>query len=276
MAADKFENTEIEYLLEAIFDKYGYDFRDYAAASIKRRVLHQVSSLRLKNISALTHKALSDPVFFKSLLSSFSIHFTEMFRDPQYYKALRKEIIPILKTYPFSKIWVAGCATGEEAYSMAILLNEEGLYDRSLIYATDFEESVILQARAGIYPLSTLKKYTTNYQQAGGKRAFSDYYHADDQKAILDASLRDNIVFATHNLTSDYVFNEMQLIICRNVLIYFNRALQDRVFKLFDDSLCAGGFLCLGPQETLQFSASAADFEKFTRNKALYRKKWQK
>ncbi len=267
------QKIELELLLQAIYLKYGYDFRDYAKTSIKRRVLRVLSRSGLKTISDMQHKLLYDKPYFETVLLNLSIHVTEMFRDPSFYKALRKKVIPEFKDRPFIKVWHAGCATGEEVYSMAILLKEEGIYEKARIYGTDFNEKVIKQAKEGIYPIEMLKKYTHNYQQAGGHESFADYYTAQYEYVVLKKSLKKNITLADHNLVTDSTFGEMDLIVCRNVLIYFNRKLQNRVFHLFRDSLCEGGILCLGSKESIRFSECSDDFEDVVRKEKIYRKK---
>jgi chemotaxis protein methyltransferase CheR len=269
----KTQDLEIQLLLEAIYLKYGYDFRDYARASVKRRIMHRMNLSGLQNLAEMQHKILYETEFFEQLLLDLSINVTEMFRDPSFYRALRTEVIPILKTYPFVKIWHAGCSTGEEAYSMAILLREEGLYQRAQIYATDFNDVVLQRAKEGIYPVESVKEYTLNYQLAGGKAAFVDYYTAHHHSIILDRSLKKNIVFANHNLETDGVFGEMHLIVCRNVMIYFNRELQDRVIRLFHESLCRYGILGLGSKESIRFSAHAKHFEDLVADEKIYRKR---
>lgn len=268
------ENIELTLLLEAIFLKYGYDFRSYSKAHMKRRVLRRMSIAEVGSIAELMHKVLNDRSFFKVLLSDFSINVTEMFRDPTFYKAFRREVIPVLRTYPFIKVWHAGCSTGEEVYSMAILLKEEGLYDRTQIYATDFNEIALQKAKDGIYPVDAIKDHTYTYQQAGGTGSFSDYYIAKYDSAILDQSLKKKIIFADHNLVTDNVFGEMQVVVCRNVLIYFNRELQDRAIKLFVDSLGNGCFLCLGTKESIKFSSFSHKFENFAGKENIFRKKF--
>jgi chemotaxis protein methyltransferase CheR len=228
----------------------------------------------LSSISALIHEVLYHQEVLDALLLDFSINVTEMFRDPAFYLTIRKEIVPVLRTYPFLKIWHAGCATGEEVYSLAILLKEEGLYNRVQLYATDFNEFVLAKAAEGIYSVELIKDYTANYQQAGGLRSFSDYYSALYESVIMHQSLKDKVVFADHNLVTDGVFGEMNMIICRNVLIYFNRELQDRVVKLFVDSLCPGGFLCLGSKESLKFSKYFDKFDVMIEKEKIYRKKY--
>jgi len=267
-------NLEISLLLEAIFNKYGYDFRNYSKAHIKRRILHRLSLSGLDNISAMTHKAIYDKNFASQILLDFSINVTEMFRDPDFYTFIRKEVIPILKTYPFTKIWHAGCATGEEVYSMAILLKEENLYDRTQIYATDFNAKVIKSAKEGIYSIKNIKDFTRNYQKAGGKESFSDYYTANYDSVIIDNSLKKNIVFSEHNLVTDSVFAEVNMIICRNVLIYFNRDLQNKVLNLFNDSLVPGGILGLGTKESLQFLEKGKNYNCIDLKNKIYRKKY--
>jgi len=266
-------NIEIDLILEAIFNKYGYDFRNYSKAHVKRRLLNRLVTSNLKSISEMQHKVLREPNFFEILLRDLSINVTEMFRDPSFYKALRKEVIPVLKTYPFIKIWHAGCSTGEEVYSFAVLLKEEGLYDRAQIYATDFNHDVLDIAKKGIYPIDRIKEFTANYQAAGGTQSFSDYYMANYDSVIFDQSLKKNLVFAEHNLVTDSVFAEVNLVICRNVLIYFNKDLQNRVIDLFYDSLNNGGYLALGSKETIQFTSKADKFETINGKEKVYKRK---
>ncbi len=266
-------NIEIELILKAIFVKYGYDFRNYSKAHVKRRLLNRLITSNLKSISEMQHKVLREPDFFEIMLRDLSINVTEMFRDPSFYKALRKEVIPVLRTYPFIKIWHAGCSTGEEVYSFAVLLKEEGLYDRAQIYATDFNHDVLDIAKKGIYPIDRIKEFTANYQAAGGTQSFSDYYMANYNSVIFDQSLKKNLVFAEHNLVTDSVFAEVNLVICRNVLIYFNKDLQNRVIDLFYDSLNNGGYLALGSKETIQFTSKADKFETVNAKEKLYKKK---
>lgn len=265
-------NLEIDLLLEALFQKYGYDFRNYGKAHIRRRIIHRISKSKMKNISELQHQVIYDPEFLKVILEDLSITVTEMFRDPSFYLTLRNEVFPILKTYPYFKIWHAGCATGQEVYSMAIMLREEGLYERAQIYATDFNQIALQKAKDGIYPIEKIKEYTLNYQKAGGKSAFSDYYTARYESVILDKSLKKNIVFADHNLVTDGVFAELNMIICRNVLIYFNKELQDRVFTLFQDGLIPGGYLCLGSKESLRFAKNFKHFQTVSNKEKIYKK----
>lgn len=267
------EKIEIQLLLEGIYLKYGYDFRGYSRASVKRRIMRRLGLSKIETISELLHRTLYDERFFETLLLDFSISVTEMFRDPSFYQAFRQTVIPVLKEYSFIKVWHAGCATGEEIYSMAIVLKEEGLLDRTRIYATDFNEAVLQTAKEGIYPISAMKKCSSNYQQSGGRVSLADYYTARYDYAVMDRSLRENVVFADHNLVTDGVFGEMNLILCRNVLIYFNRQLQNSVIRLFRDSLCPGGFLCLGTKENLRFSECSHDFEDVVMLERIYRKK---
>lgn len=269
------QDLEIDLLLEVIFRQFGYDFRDYNKAHIRRRILHRIQTLDLKSISQLQHKILHENGFIEMILRDLSINVTEMYRDPSFYLQLRKEVFPILKTYPFIKIWHAGCATGEEVYSFAIMLKEEGLYHRAQIYATDFNPLVLETARKGIYPVNRIKEYTQNYQNAGGSQSFSDYYIAKYDSVILDQSLKSNIVFAEHNLVSDSVFAEVHLIICRNVLIYFNKDLQNKVVKLFTESLIKGGFLGLGSKENLMFTEVYEKYQIVDARERIYKKKIQ-
>ncbi|MBN1991841.1 MAG: protein-glutamate O-methyltransferase CheR [Anaerolineae bacterium] len=272
----KIEQIELELLLEAIYRRYGYDFRQYSPASVKRRVQHHLCKSKLETISALTAKVLYDEALFQSLFFDMSITVTEMFRDPWFYLALREKIIPFLKTFPYINIWQAGCATGEETYSLAIVLQEEGLYKRAHIYATDFNDAALEKAKTRIYSLERIKEYSINYQKTGGKNSLADYYRARYQSVIMDAALQENITFANHNLATDGVFGEMHLILCRNVLIYFDRDLQNRVLSLFRDSLLYNGFLCLGSKETLHFSKVKKDFIEFAAKEKIYQCKKEK
>jgi len=267
-------NTDIELrlLMEAIYLRYSYDFRDYAGASQKRRVLHALAQFDCPTISELQARVLHDPTMFHQLLQYLTIPVSEMFRDPAFFLALRQQVVPRLATYASIKVWIAGCSTGEEVYSLAILLREEGLLDRALIYATDINPESLEKARQGIFSLESIRGHTRNYQKAGGKRAFSDYYTAAYNAAVFDKSLRENITFADHSLATDSVFSETQLISCRNVLIYFNKKLQDRAFGLFHESLCHRGFLVLGSKETLDFSGYANQFEPLVKQERIYRK----
>ncbi|MDY6950760.1 MAG: protein-glutamate O-methyltransferase CheR [Thermodesulfobacteriota bacterium] len=267
------EDIEINLLLEALFLKYGYDFRNYARASLRRRVLHALSMEGLQHVSEMQHRLLNDLSFCERLVLDLTVNVSEMFRDPSFYLALRREVIPALKSYPFLRIWLAGMATGEEVYSVAILLKEEGLYERSKVYATDINEVVLQKARQGIFPVDSMRTFTKNYQRAGGRESFSNYYTANYNSAIMDRSLKEHVTFASHNLATDSGFGEMHLILCRNVLIYFDRELQDRVLCLFRDSLCDEGFLCLGTKETIEFSQVCDDFHAHVPEEKIYGKK---
>lgn len=267
------ERLEIQLLLQAIYEKYGYDFRNYAGAHTKRRLEHRKLMDGIDSYSQMLHQVIYDESFFNKLLLDLSINVTEMFRDPWVYAKVRELIMPHLKTYPFIKVWHAGCSAGQEVYSMSILLEEEGIKDRAQIYATDFNEMILEKAKAGIYPMDLIREYTSNYQKAGGKRSFSDYYTADYENVLIKQSLRDKVLFSSHNLVTDGVFGEMNLIFCRNVLIYFDKELQNRVFNLFYESLCPGGFLCLGSKESLKFSDVADRFEPVSEREKIYRKK---
>lgn len=263
---------EIRLLVEAIYLKYSYDFRDYSAASLKRRVLLARQQLHCDSVSALQHRILYDSQAFMDLLQYLTIPVSSMFRDPAYFLALREQVLPVLGTYPSLKIWVAGCSTGEEAYSLAILLHEEGLLARSVVYATDINPRSLELARQGIFSLHNIRQYTQNYQLAGGRYSFSDYYTAAYDSVLLDKFLKERIMFADHSLATDSVFSETQLISCRNVLIYFNKSLQNRALGLFRDSLCHRGFLGLGCKETVDYSIHARAFEAFAKEERIFRK----
>jgi chemotaxis protein methyltransferase CheR len=265
-------DIEIRLLLQAIFLRYGHDFRDYAPASLKRRVLQAQQRMGAPSISALQERVLHDHDNFAQLLQYLTVPVSEMFRDPAYFLALRRHVIPVLRTYPSLKLWVAGCSTGEEPYSLAILLHEEGLLERTILYATDINHASLEKARQGIFSLEHMQTFTRNYQRAGGTSSFSDYYTAAYGGALFDRRLRDSITFADHSLATDAVFSETQLVSCRNVLIYFNRALQDRALGLFHESLSRRGFLGLGSKETLDFSAYADRFEAVSRPDRIYRR----
>lgn len=268
-------DIELGLLLNAIYLEYGYDFRDYAKAHIKRRLRSKLLKSKLASFSEMQHRVLYDKKFAAEVIQELSITVTEMFRDPEFYMSFRKNVVPILKTYPFIKIWHAGCATGEEVYSMAILLQEEGLYQRATIYATDINQKAIEAGKSGIFANERIKEYTANYQQAGGKMTFSDYYTAEYDMVIMNQSLKENIVWANHNLVTDSAFAEVHLILCRNVLIYFNRKLQSGVQKLFYDSLIGGGILCLGTKESLLFSGVAELYTELDKRLKIYKKKYE-
>jgi chemotaxis protein methyltransferase CheR len=269
---DEVERIEIDCLLEAIYRRYGFDFREYAPASLRRRVARRMEAEGLKTISALQEKVLRTPELMERLILDLSINVTSMFRDPSFYVAFREKIVPLLRTYPFARIWVAGCSTGEEVYSLAILLEEEELYERTRIYATDINEAVLDRAREGVFPLQQMKDYTQNYIRAGGKRAFSDYYLSAYDGASFDNALTRNVVFAQHNLVSDRSFNEFNVIVCRNVMIYFDRALQSRVHDLFYESLPRLGILALGHKESIAFTPHVSHYEELDVAERLYRK----
>jgi chemotaxis protein methyltransferase CheR len=266
------EEIEVALLLEAIYRRYGFDFREYAPASLKRRVWRRVHAEGLETISNLQARVLHDPACMEQLLLDLSINVTTMFRDPSFYTAFRERVVPLLRTYPFVRIWVAGCSTGEEVYSLAIVLDEAGLLERTRVYATDINEAVLGQARRGVFPLEKMQEFTKNYVQAGGMRAFSEYYLADYDGAVFDRRLTENAVFAQHNLVSDRAFNEFHAIVCRNVMIYFDRQLQERVFRLFHESLARFGVLALGHKETIRFSAFADRFEELDGSEKLWKK----
>ena len=265
-------DIELPLLIQAIYMKYSYDFRDYAVASLKRRVLHALRQLDCSSVSELQMRILHNADAFTELLQFLTIPTTEMFRDPTYYLALREHVVPFLKTYPSLKIWIAGCSTGEELYSIAILLKEEGLLDRSIIYATDINPESLEKARKGIFQLDRMSGYTANYQKAGGKLAFSDYYTAAYNGALFDRTLCENVTFADHSLATDTVFSETHLVCCRNVMIYFNHVLQERALGLFHESLCHRGFLGLGSKESIDFSGYAKRFEPLVKPQRIYRK----
>jgi chemotaxis protein methyltransferase CheR len=271
-AQDTLEQVEVDLLLEGVYRHYGYDFRDYSPSSLRRRIRERVKAEGLRTISGLKEQALHDPACMERLLYGLSINVSAMFRDPPFYRAFRQQVVPLLRTYPFLRIWHAGCSTGEEVYSMAILLEEEGLYERTRIYATDMNDLVLRKARDGIMPLAAMQQYTANYQQAGGREAFSAYYTASYGNAIVRPSLRQNVVFAQHNLATDRAFNEFQVVMCRNVMIYFNKALQSRVLDLFRESLVRLGFLCLGSKESVKYLPQESDYEAFEPEQRIYRR----
>jgi chemotaxis protein methyltransferase CheR len=266
------ERIEIDLLLEGIYRHYGIDFRGYALSSLKRRLARRMREEGVQTLSALQEKVLHDPAAMERLLVALSISVTAMFRDPSFYRAFREKVVPLLRTYPFIRIWNAGCATGEETFSLAIVLEEEGLLDRSRIYATDFNAAVVDRARAGEFSLARMRAYTQNYLEGGGKREFSSYYTADGAVARFTPSLLDNAIFAKHNLASDGSFNEFHGIFCRNVLIYFGRTLQERVHTLFHDSLVNFGVLGLGHKETIRFTPLEHCYEAIDAREKLYRR----
>jgi chemotaxis protein methyltransferase CheR len=266
------EQLEIELLLEAVYRRYGLDFRQYAQASLKRRLHRRLQAEGLETLSQLQDRLLHDPPCMERLLVDLSINVTSMFRDPSFYVAFREKVVPVLRTYPFTRIWCAGCSTGEEVYSLAILLHEEELYDKTRIYATDINEHVLQSAREGVFPLEHMKQYTQNYIRAGGKRTFSEYYVAAYDSVRFARSLTENVVFAQHNLAMDRSFNEFNAILCRNVMIYFDKALQNHVHGLFYDSLATFGILALGHKESINFTRYADRYEEIDLDERIYRK----
>jgi chemotaxis protein methyltransferase CheR len=269
-AQETLEDLEIRLLLEAVWASYGYDFRDYALSSIRRRVRFFMSEEGLSTVSSVQDRVLHDTLALQRFLRSLSVNVTAMFRDPSFYQALRETVVPVLRTYPAVRIWHAGCSSGEEVYSVAIVLQEEGLYDRCRLYATDMNEAVLAQAGRGELALSSMRENTRSYIEAGGKQGFAHWYKARDGRAVLVPELRRNVVFAQHNLATDRSFNEFHLIICRNVLIYFNRTLQERVHRLLYESLIRFGFLGLGTKETVRFTPHEAHYQELPER--IYRK----
>ena len=266
------EQLELQLLLEGVYRQYGFDFREYAPASLKRRVWRRVHAEGARSIAGLLERVLHDADVMERLLLDLSISVTSMFRDPSFYAALREQIVPVLRTYPFTRIWVAGCSTGEEVYSLSILLREEGIYDRTRIYATDINEAVLERAQKGVFPLEKMKEYTENYIRAGGQRSFSEYYLAKYGGALFDRKLTENVLWAPHNLVQDRSFNTFNLIMCRNVMIYFDRTLQTRVHQLFYDSLERLGILALGHKESIRFTGVENCYEELDAQEKLYRK----
>lgn len=271
--ADSNFDLEIELLILAIYHKFHYDFREYARASLKRRLRTALPRFNCDSLSQLQHKVLHDATIFPQLLDYLTVQVSELFRDPGYYRALRETVIPVLRTYPSLKIWIAGCSTGEEVFSLAILLHEENLLQSTHIYATDINTRALDVAKSGIYDLGRMAEFTTNYQLAGGSASLSDYYTAGYGKAIFDRALRERIVFSDHSLATDMVFSEVQLVSCRNVLIYFNTELQNRALDLFRSALCRKGFLGLGSKESLRFSAQAGNFDEIVPERRIYQKR---
>jgi chemotaxis protein methyltransferase CheR len=267
------ERLELELLLEAIHSRYGYDFRGYARASLRRRLWRRVDLEGLRTFSGLQERILHDPEVMLRLLADLSINVTSLFRDPEFHAALRTDVFPLLRTVPFARIWVAGCSTGEEVVSLAIGLREEGLLERTLIYATDMDATVLAHARTGAYGLDKLQAYTRNYQQAGGTESLSSYYTVTAGQAVFDPALLSDVVFAQHNLATDRSFNQFDVIMCRNVLIYFGRALQDRVLSLFDESLSRRGVLAIGRKETLGGTVVEDRYEPIVEPERIYRRR---
>jgi chemotaxis protein methyltransferase CheR len=273
-ASDDLERIEVQLLLEAIYQHYGFDFRGYALASLKRRLWRRAIGEKVETLSALQDRVLHDPAVMERLLLDLSINVTAMFRDPTFFRSFREKVVPLLRTYPFVRIWNAGCSTGEETYSLAILLKEEGLYDRTRIYATDINDRVLERARAGRFPLEKMREYTENYLRAGGGDEFSRYYTVDGELATFTSELSEQVVFAQHNLVSDAPFNTFNVIVCRNVMIYFGKSLQDRVHELFYDSLEPLGVVALGHKESIRFTRNEDRFDPLDQHEKLYRKMW--
>lgn len=271
-ARAELEDVEIDLMLEGLYRFYGFDFRDYSRASIKRRILELMRAEKLDTVSAFQNRLLHDADCLDRLLLGLSVHATSMFRDPSFYLTFRRKVVPMLRTYPTVQIWIAGCSTGEEVYSLAILLREERLYDKCRIYATDISQAVLRRARDGIFPLAAMREYTINYHQAGGASEFSDYYTAQYDSVIFSSGLKNNLVFSEHNLATDGSFNEFQVILCRNVMIYFNKDLQARVHNLLYDSLSMFGVFGLGNKESLKFTPREAYYEHLNERDKLYRK----
>ncbi len=266
------EAVELQLLPEGIFRQYGFDFREYAHASLRRRVWRRVRAEGLDTISALTARVLHHPEVMERLLVDLSINVTSMFRDPSFFLAFREQVVPLLRTYPFTRIWVAGCSPGEEVYSLATLLHEEEGYDRTRIYATDINQAVLERARGGVFPLDKMKEYTENYIRAGGTRSFSEYYLAKYEGALFERTLTENVVWAPHNLGQDGSFNSFHVILCRNVMIYFDRPLQARVHGLFHSSLERLGVLALGRKESIRFTGYEQYYETLDEAERTFRK----
>ena len=264
---------EVRLLVEAIYQLYHYDFRAYAMASLRRRLTVAMGRFDCQSISQLQDRVMREPEIFPLLLDYLTVQVSEMFRDPSYFRAIRERVVPMLRTYPSLKVWVAGCSAGEEAYSLAILLREEGLLSKTLIYATDINAQILQKAMAGVYGIERIAGFTANHHKSGARNSLSDYYTAAYGRAVFDKSLRDHIVFSDHSLATDSVFAEVQLVSCRNVLIYFNRTLQDRALGLFRESLCRQGYLGLGAKESLRFSSVADSFLEYVREDRIYQKR---
>jgi chemotaxis protein methyltransferase CheR len=266
-------SNDLELLLEDIFQIYHHDFRSYVRSSLSRRIAHALSEFGHSDISTLRARLRQDPRVFAAFLEHLTIQVSEMFRNPSYWRALRERVVPHLSTHPFLRVWVAGCGAGEEAYSMAILLHEEGLLERAQIYATDIIASSLERAKGGVYELARVRHFSDNYFAAGGEASLADYYATSAQHAVFAPELQKRILFSDHSLATDFAFAEVQLISCRNVFIYFERTLQDRAVRLFDEALCGRGFLGLGDKETLMFSPAAGAFEPFVPDDRIYRKR---
>ena len=269
--SEELEALEVRLLLEAFYHRYGYDFRQYAPASIKRRIRHHIRDEGLETVTRLQERVLHDPAAGERFLGVLTVPVTSMFRDPAFFAAFREKAVPLLRTYPFLRLWHAGCSTGEEVYSMAILLEEEGLYERCRIYATDMNEALLREAEKGAFPVASMQVNTANYLRAAGRGPFSRYYEVKGDRAVFEPRLRRNVVFAPHNLATDGAFNEFHSVLCRNVLIYFNRGLQDRVHGLLHESLVRFGYLGLGSKESLRVTPFESRYEELDHSK-LYRK----
>ncbi len=267
------EDREIERLIDAILVTHGYDFRHYAEASLRRRILRASDRFGFATIGEIEAKVLTDASFFSRLLSELTVTVSEMFRDPEVYRLLATDVLPVLATYPSIRIWHAGCSTGEEVYSMAILLKEEGLLERSTLYATDINPAALQKARAGVFSASDMQKATTNYQRAGRREAFGNYYSASYGAAVIERELKDRIVFAEHNLATDEVFSEVHLVVCRNVFIYFDKPMQSRALRIFHESLLFKGFLCIGSRESLEFTDYEPHFAEVSHAGRIYQKR---
>jgi chemotaxis protein methyltransferase CheR len=265
-------DMELRLLLEAIYQKYHYDFRGYSVASIRRRLQQALGAFGCNTLSGLQERVLHDAATFRALLRYLTVQVTDMFRDPTYFKAFRERVVPLLRTYPSIKLWIAGCATGEEPYSFAIILREEGLLERSMLYATDINAESLEKAAEGVYPLDRIVAFSDLHRRSGSSHSLSEHYTAAYGAAVIDRSLRSRVVFSDHSLATDNVFAEVQVVSCRNVLIYFDRSLQDRATGLFRDSLCRKGFLGLGSKESLRFSSNSSAFADFAREERWYQK----
>jgi chemotaxis protein methyltransferase CheR len=263
---------DLRLLLDTVHERSGLDFRGYAYSSLRRRVARAVADAGAASVAGLHQRLKAEPPLLAHLIRALTVHTTAMFRDPGFFRIFRERIVPVLRTYPFLRIWIAGCSTGEEVYSLAILLHEEGLRERVRIYATDLSEVVLERARAGIFPLSAMQEYSRNYQLAGGQVPFSDYFTADSESVVFRRELRATVVFGTHNLVSDASFNEFHVILCRNVMIYFRKELQERAHRLFHESLVTYGYLGLGRSEAIRFTAQASAYEALDGRERLFRK----
>jgi chemotaxis protein methyltransferase CheR len=266
-------DLEVQLLMEAVYRRYQHDFRDYAVSSLRRRMQQAMAHFHCADLGALQHKLLSEPAAFQQALQFFTVQVSQMFRDPAYFLALRREVLPVLQTYPSIKVWIAGCSSGEEVWSMAILLQEEGLLERSIVYATDINPAALRIAEAGVFPLERMSDFSRDYHDSGGRGSLGDHFTAAYDGAVFDRRLKRQVVFADHSLATDSVFSEVHLVSCRNVLIYFNRELQDRAVGLFREALVHRGFLGLGQKETLQFGAHADAFEPWVQGQRIYRKR---